>query len=110
MEPASGREWEQLQPQLLTRYERLARDHKELRLKESDTNGKLAVGAISVLAQRSAGRRISGRQRAPLDPLVEAGRVDHADAPDRLHLDHGAGGEQRRMAVTGRGRRVRLER
>lgn len=56
MEPASAREWEQLQPQLLARYERLVRDHKELRLKESDTNGKLAVGAISVLAHRSAGQ------------------------------------------------------
>jgi hypothetical protein len=49
-------EWEQLHDQLLTRYERAARDHKALRLKEADVKGREAVGAVVLLSERSARR------------------------------------------------------
>jgi hypothetical protein len=39
---------------LLAEYERAAREHKELRLDDADTDGKLAVGATSLLAGRGA--------------------------------------------------------
>jgi hypothetical protein len=42
--------------ELLAQYERLLREHKDLRLDESDTDGKLAVAAVNVLAQRSPDR------------------------------------------------------
>jgi hypothetical protein len=40
----------------LAQYQRLARDHKDLQLRDSNTEGKLAVGAVEVLSQRSADR------------------------------------------------------
>jgi hypothetical protein len=43
-------------PALLARYERLAHDNRDLRLDESDDDGKVAVAAVSVLAQRSPDR------------------------------------------------------
>jgi hypothetical protein len=46
----------QSRAELLARYERLAREHKDLQLADSDTEGKLAVGAVDVLGGRSADR------------------------------------------------------
>ena len=49
-----GREWDDAKSRLLARYERLASQHKDLRV--DDEEGKVAVAAISVLAERNAGR------------------------------------------------------
>jgi hypothetical protein len=56
IEQGGPREWNQTQTQLLARYERLAREQKDLRLADGNTKGKVAVGAASVLSQRTAGR------------------------------------------------------
>ncbi|HXG11197.1 MAG TPA: hypothetical protein VNK04_15670 [Gemmataceae bacterium] len=50
------REWGQTEAQLLAHYEQAAQKNKDLRLKDGNTRGKLAVGAARVLAQRSADR------------------------------------------------------
>jgi hypothetical protein len=55
-EQGGPREWGQTEPQLLERYERVAQRHKELRLDSANVKGKAAVGAASVLSQRSADR------------------------------------------------------
>jgi hypothetical protein len=47
------REWEEARTSLLTRYERLVRDRKDLRLADDDEKGKMLVAAVSVLAGRS---------------------------------------------------------
>src|SRR5262249_53966324 len=54
VERGARRELTQNQAQLLAEYERLAHENRDLHLADSDTEGKLAVGAIDVLAQRSA--------------------------------------------------------
>jgi hypothetical protein len=46
-------EWESLREQLLTRYDRAARDHKELRLPDGDVKARTAVGAVALLSERS---------------------------------------------------------
>jgi hypothetical protein len=48
------REWQGERAALLARYDRLTRNHKDLRVREDDVQAKLAVAAISVLAERSA--------------------------------------------------------
>ena len=55
-ERGGRRELTQSRAELLAQYERLAREHKELQLADSDTEGKLAVGAVDVLGGRSADR------------------------------------------------------
>ena len=55
-ERGGRRELSQSRAELLAQYERLAREHKDLQLADSDTEGKLAVGAVDVLAGRSADR------------------------------------------------------
>jgi hypothetical protein len=53
LHPAGGqREWDR--GQLLAQYERLAKADAGLRLHDANTEGKLAVGAVAVLNQRSA--------------------------------------------------------
>jgi hypothetical protein len=49
-------EWDSLREQLLTRYDRAARDHKDLRLPDVDVKGRAAVGAVALLSERSAGQ------------------------------------------------------
>jgi hypothetical protein len=56
LEQGGRREWSQGEAALLARYEQAAKTHKELRLSDGNTKGKLAVGAASVLSQRSADR------------------------------------------------------
>ncbi len=56
LDQAGGREWQGEQAALLARYERLARTHKDLRLRDDDVKGKLAVAVVSVLAERNADR------------------------------------------------------
>jgi hypothetical protein len=46
----------QSRAELLAQYERLAREHKDLQLADSDAEGKLAVGAVEVLGGRSSER------------------------------------------------------
>ncbi len=53
MESGGGREWDAEKSRLLARYERLARTHKDLRVRDGDTDAKIAVAAVSVLADRS---------------------------------------------------------
>jgi hypothetical protein len=55
-EQAGSREWGQTQNQLLVQYERVAAQHRELRLRDTNIKGKMALGAVGVLAQRSADR------------------------------------------------------
>jgi hypothetical protein len=68
----AGREGE-----LLARYERLARRHKDLKLADGDTKGKVMVAEVSLLAGRSA-ERVEGLVRKALtnkgfsDKLVQA--------------------------------------
>jgi hypothetical protein len=54
LEQGGAREWSQSQNQLLAHYERVARRHKDLRLGENYQRGRMAVGAVGILAQRSA--------------------------------------------------------
>src|SRR5262249_10305931 len=51
-----AREWSQAQDRLLAHYEQLVREHPQLRVQDANLKGKLAVGALGVLSQRSAGR------------------------------------------------------
>ncbi len=46
----------QARPELLALYERLAREHPDLRVEPSDADARVAVAEVSVLAQRSADR------------------------------------------------------
>jgi hypothetical protein len=55
-ERGGRRELTQSRAELLAQYERLAQEHKDLQLADSDTEGKAAVGAVDVLAGRSADR------------------------------------------------------
>ncbi len=56
LDQGGAQEWQGEQAVLLARYERLARTHRDLRVREEDRTGKLTVAAISVLAERSADR------------------------------------------------------
>ncbi|MCI0463028.1 MAG: hypothetical protein L0Z62_39275, partial [Gemmataceae bacterium] len=56
LEQGGAREWRQRRSQLLAQYERAVGRHTDLRLRESNQQGRMAVGAISVLSQRSADR------------------------------------------------------
>jgi hypothetical protein len=47
-------EWEKARPHFLSAYDRLVRDHPDLRLKDTNVKGKVAVGALLVLSGRSA--------------------------------------------------------
>lgn len=49
-------EWEELREQLLARYQRAARENKDLQLPDGDVKGRAAVGAVVVLSERSARR------------------------------------------------------
>jgi hypothetical protein len=49
-------EWDTLREQLLVRYDRAAREFADLRLPDSDTKGRTAVGAVVLLRERSARR------------------------------------------------------
>lgn len=55
-EQAGPREWGQTQNRLLAQYERVAARHRELRLRDTNIKGRMALGAVGVLAQRSADR------------------------------------------------------
>ncbi len=50
--------------ELLARYERLARQRPHLRLGPEDEDGKVAVAAVAVLAERNAGRIKEGVRKA----------------------------------------------
>jgi hypothetical protein len=56
VERGGRRELSEGQAALLAQYDRLVREHKELRLKDGNTKGKVAVAAVNVLSQRSADR------------------------------------------------------
>jgi hypothetical protein len=56
LEEGGRGEWDGDQSRLLARYERLARDHKDLRVSADNVKGKVAVAAVSVLAGRGADR------------------------------------------------------
>lgn len=71
-------EWDQLQEQLLIRYDRAARDHQRLRLAESNVKGRAAVGAVSLLAERSAPRIEDAIRKALLQRGYDADLVEAA--------------------------------
>jgi hypothetical protein len=77
METGGGREWDAEKSRLLARYERLVRTHKDLRVRDGDTDGKIAVAAISILSERGVDR-IEGEVRKALankgfsDRLIKA--------------------------------------
>jgi hypothetical protein len=70
-------EWAGREGELVARYERLARSHKELKLADGNAKGKAAVAAVSLLAERSA-ERVEGMVRKALtdkgfsDKLMQA--------------------------------------
>jgi hypothetical protein len=49
-------EWDTIREQLLARYDRAARENKDLRLPETDVKGRTAVGYVLLLNERSARR------------------------------------------------------
>ncbi len=49
-------EWESLRESLLIRYERAARENKDLRLPDKDVKGRQAIGAVMLLSERSSRR------------------------------------------------------
>jgi hypothetical protein len=78
LEQGGRREWSQSEAQLLARYEQAAQKHKELRLSDGNTKGKLAVGAASALSQRSADRVEEMVRRALADKGFHPKLVDAA--------------------------------
>lgn len=56
LEKGGRREWGQSEDRLLAEYERAVQKQRDLRLADDNTKGKLAVGAASLLSQRSADR------------------------------------------------------
>lgn len=76
-EQAGRGEWAGRENEFLARYERLARRHKDLKLADGDTKGKVMVAEVSLLAGRSA-ERVEGLVRKALsnkgfsDKLVQA--------------------------------------
>jgi hypothetical protein len=73
VERGGRREWSENQAPLVAQYERLVMDHKDLRLDDADTEGKVAVGAVNVLSQRSADR---------VEELVRKALADKGFHPD----------------------------
>jgi hypothetical protein len=71
-------EWDQLQQPLQTRYDRAARDHKALHLKESNIKGRAAVGAVSLLSERSTRRIEEAIKKALLNRGYDAELVNVA--------------------------------
>jgi hypothetical protein len=70
-------EWAGQQAQLLDRYDHLVRRNKDLKLAEGNTKGKVAVAAVSVLAERSSDRveelvRKALTNKGYSDPLIKA--------------------------------------
>jgi hypothetical protein len=60
------REWDRLQEQLHLRYDRVAREHGELRIRNTNPKARAAIGAVSLLAERSASRIESAIKKALL--------------------------------------------
>ncbi len=54
IEHGGSREWEAEKAQLLERYQRLVRTHKDLRLPDASERDRITIAAISVLSERSA--------------------------------------------------------
>jgi hypothetical protein len=81
---SSQREWDQIQEQLQTRYDRAARDHKDLRLRSA--NGRAAVGAVSLLSERSASRIEAAIRKALLGRGFDEKLVQVACQRIREHL------------------------
>lgn len=71
-------EWDQLQQPLQSRYDRVAREHKALLLKESNIKGRAAVGALSLLSERSARRMEEAIKKALLNRGYDAELVNVA--------------------------------
>jgi hypothetical protein len=71
-------EWEQLQQPLQARYSRAVRDHKALHLKESNLKGRAAVGAVSLLSERSTRRIEEAIKKALLNRGYDAELVNVA--------------------------------
>jgi hypothetical protein len=71
-------EWDQLQQPLLSRYDRAARDHQALHLKESNLKGRAAVGAVSLLSERSTRRIDEAIKKALLNRGYDAELVNVA--------------------------------
>lgn len=57
-------EWDAARDSLLAGYEKLAQEYPGLRVEATNTKGKLAVGMVHVLAQRSAGKVQDAVQKA----------------------------------------------
>jgi hypothetical protein len=55
-EQGQRRQWTEMEPRLVQRYDRVVRTHPTLRLKDGSTRGKAAIGAVSVLASRNPDR------------------------------------------------------
>jgi hypothetical protein len=83
-------EWDQLQQPLQSRYDRAARDHKALQLKESNVKGRAAVGAVSLLSERSARRIEEAMKKALLNRGYDAELVNVACQRVREQLIEGA--------------------
>jgi hypothetical protein len=49
-------EWDTIREQLLARYDRVARGNKDLRLPETDVKGRMTIGYVLLLNERSARR------------------------------------------------------
>src|SRR5262249_1130942 len=71
-------ELDQLQEQLLIRYDRAFREHKDLHLADSNVKGRSAVGAITLLGDRSARRIEEPIKKAPVDQGYDRKLVDLA--------------------------------
>lgn len=77
IERGGRREWEADKSALLARYERLARTHRDLQVRDNDISGKLTLAIVSELAERS-GERIEAEVRKALsgkgfsDRLIKA--------------------------------------
>lgn len=56
IEQGGNREWQADKDRLLARYERLARTHRDLRVRDDGEEDRMTVAAVSVLADRSADR------------------------------------------------------
>jgi hypothetical protein len=56
IEQGGNREWEAEKGRLLARYERLARTHKDLRVRDGNERDRITIAAVSLLAERSADR------------------------------------------------------
>jgi hypothetical protein len=80
------REWAQAETQLVARYERAIRDHPQLRVEESNQKGKLAIGAVSLLSQRSADRMEEVIRKALVNRGYDPALIDAAAERIRQQL------------------------